>query len=87
MMPMTWYMHESKYFSAHWVLGKQLWCHSRASCFASFIHSFFLLSILLCVLCTEDTAGKIENDPPHRANADKAKNKSMQISRFNNSRR
>lgn len=42
-MPMTWYMHESKYFSAHWVLGKQLWCHSRASCFASFIHSFFFI--------------------------------------------
>ena len=23
---MMWYMHESKYFSAHWVLGRQLWC-------------------------------------------------------------
>lgn len=41
---MMWYMHESKYFSAHWVLGRQLWHRSKASCFA--IHSFiFLLSI------------------------------------------
>lgn len=82
---MMWYLHESRYFSAHWVSGRQLWGHSKASCSA--IHSFFLLSIYR-VLCIEATArNKTENDLLHGANAKKAKNKSMQISRFNNSRR
>ena len=61
---MVQYMHESKYLPTHWILGKQLWCHSRASGFAmhSFIHplihSFIeciFIEHLLYVLCMEDT--------------------------------
>lgn len=53
-----------------------------------FIHSFIFLLSIYRVLCIEATArNKTENDLLHGANAKKAKNKSMQISRFNNSRR